>query len=504
MANKFPLAEAFTEFTIKGWTQFKTRMVMAKKLAMTAMAPFRLLGRAIRKVFSPVGLLAGIAGGAGIFGLAKLASSAEETQNRFEQVFKGIEENAEEFVVTFAKTIDRSADDIRNSMATVGMLFRGLGFSNKEALSLAETIERIARDLASFADLTDAEASRRLIAAMAGSVEVMDRFGVSLRQGALEAQLVKQGITGGIAGATEQQKVLARILATIDAIRRANVMGDLVRTGGSFANQWKAIGAQARDFAILLGKTLMPIFKALLDLGRAILDAFTRWVSGPIAAAKPLIKAIADIIHGMAATLRDVDFGNLGSELWRIFVAAGEILLTFATAFGNIIFEAFRRAAQEAVFILLTALNEAVPSLVSKPNTRIADHLAPFSSVIANEMQKALFKSIAILSKMPGAGGGAKGEAQKARDELAKGEVVALESLAQQISAIMKGLPGGKAGAGKRGGGFASLGFAEVAGHFQQLIGKKDDEQIKLMKDGNNVRGQILGELKKPKPALAQ
>jgi len=209
----------------------------------------------------------------------RAASDAQESLSRFEQVFKEQAEAAGVFADSLARSVGRSKYAIRDALATFQSFFVGLGFGGTESRQLSQTLQSLALDFASFHNLTDAEAVERFIAALSGSGEVLDRFGINIKQAALEQELLRMGIRKSWTEVTEQEKALARLNIIMGAMGDQGAVGDAVRTADSFANRMKRLRGQLHDTAVEIGRALLPVVTPLVSKAAEVARWFGEWAS---------------------------------------------------------------------------------------------------------------------------------------------------------------------------------------------------------------------------------
>lgn len=265
----------------------------------------------------------------------RAAADAEESLNRFNAVFGDQAGEAGQFVDELADTVNRSRFEIRDAIASFQAFFVGLGFGGEQAQKLSQDVQKAALDLASFNNLADTEATDRLRAALSGSSEVLDQFGVNIRQAAIDQELLRQGIGKTAQEATEQEKVIARLAIITRALTQQGAVGDAARTAGSFTNQLKGARAALTDLQVEIGSKLLPVLTPLLEQSTAILRA-----TGEFAQQNgELITSVAKLAAGSTA---------LGGSLLTVSVGARAAQIAIGLVSGP-------AAAAAALFGGLTA-----------------------------------------------------------------------------------------------------------------------------------------------------
>jgi len=220
-----------------------------------------------------------IIGGGALAGLVKIASDVTETLNRFEQVFKDQAEAAEDFAETFGSSVQRTSLQLKESLTTFQSFFVGLGFANSQARDLSQTMTTLAVDFASFNNVSDDEAVRRFISALAGSPEVLDKFGVNIRESVIEQELLRQGIEKTAQKASEQEKAIARLNIIMRAMTDQGAVGDAERTADQLANTMRGVRGELVLTAATIGAVFTPAVLDMLNAVQNVLPAIRDWVT---------------------------------------------------------------------------------------------------------------------------------------------------------------------------------------------------------------------------------
>ncbi len=193
---------------------------------------------------------------AGVGTLARYASRAEESTNRFNQVFGSQADAAGRFADQIASEVGRAAIELKDNLSAFQGFSLGLGFDPAEAREVSESLTRLGLDFASFNNLSDQDAFDRLLAAMSGSSEVLAKYGINTKEAAVAQEAMQRGWDP--ARLTEQQKALARLAIIQRELAKTGAVGDAARTADGYANVMKRLRAVAINVATAVGKTLLP------------------------------------------------------------------------------------------------------------------------------------------------------------------------------------------------------------------------------------------------------
>jgi hypothetical protein len=246
----------------------------------------------------------------------KAASDAVETQNKFNQVFGSISDDANAFASSLAKDLRRSEGALQDNLSALQSFSIGMGFGQREAFELSKKLQGLIFDFASFNNVSDDESFQRFLSGLSGSGEVFDRFGINIKQSALELELQALGLANSAAKASEMQKVLGRVSIIEKALGRQGAIGDAQRTMLEFASAIKSTRAVIADLLADFGKELLPTAKKVLNSFNEIATEFRTgltpeikkmimFVGFLVAAVGPLLLIIAGV-SGTAAFLTGV------------------------------------------------------------------------------------------------------------------------------------------------------------------------------------------------------
>jgi len=195
----------------------------------------------------------------------KAASDAIETENKFDQVFEGMTQEANAFVDSYSKGLRRSETFVRDNIATLQSFALGMGLGKKEAFGMAKTLQGLVLDFASFHNISDDNSFRRFISALSGSSQVLDRFGIDIKVASLNLELQRLGLAESTLKATELQRVMARLSLIQRAMGRQGALGDAKRTMFEFASALKSTRGVLKDLLADFGKELIPLAKGVLN-----------------------------------------------------------------------------------------------------------------------------------------------------------------------------------------------------------------------------------------------
>jgi hypothetical protein len=219
--------------------------------------------QALGATFARVGAIMGTAIAAGVALSVREAAGAEEIRDKFNVVFRGIEDDVRDWAETTAEATARSSIALEQYLSTFQDTFVPLGLARAEAAEFSQTLTQLAIDLASFNNESEPETVRALQSALVGNHETVRRYGVVINQAFLEQELLNMGIRGGVEAATAAQMAMARLNLIMEGTTDAH--GNAADTAESATNQWRSFTAELRDAALAIGESFMPAALQLLE-----------------------------------------------------------------------------------------------------------------------------------------------------------------------------------------------------------------------------------------------
>lgn len=207
------------------------------------------------------------------------------------------------------KVLERS----RREMMGMAMSYQdllGKQMDPAKAMEMSKSLTLLTQDLASFKNLSNADAQAKIFSGLIGEAEPLRAVGVLLSDAAVKAKLAAMGFKKSAGEYTEGQKVLARAALIQEQLKNAE--GNVVQTKDSPANRMKAAAAAADDAQVSLGQKLLPALTPLINVVVDLLNSFNGLSPGMqkaivvfavvVAAVGPVI-AILGAVVGIVGTI---------------------------------------------------------------------------------------------------------------------------------------------------------------------------------------------------------
>ena len=211
--------------------------------------------------------------GAGlIVEMARLSSSAEEVQTRYDTVMKGMEEETNKMVESAVSNLGLLRQELQDTVSVTQNIAKSMGFSAQEAGVFSRAITSLSADMTSFFDLPFSEAFRALKSGLVGETEPLRRLGILTTENALANFAMAKGISKSIRKMSEKEKMVLRLVAITEQSKSSQ--GDLGKTLDSSANMFRVMVSRVKELGTTLGwfitESLAPLVKWIIVIVQAM------------------------------------------------------------------------------------------------------------------------------------------------------------------------------------------------------------------------------------------
>jgi hypothetical protein len=282
--------------------------------------------RGLGRVAGTVGRAVGaglLVAGAGAVALGtktvKLASDAEQSLGATGTVFGKFSDRVVKDSNRAALQYGLSANSYRENANLIGSLFRNQGVDADKLAGKTRGMISTAADLAATFGGPTSDAVEALGSAFKGEFDPLERYGVSIKQSAINAELAARGqekLEGAALKAAQQQATSRLIME-----QSSRTVGAFGRESDTLANRQQVLGAQLENVGVKIGRALTP---ALTDLGTAVIDDVMPGLSKLADKYAPKVAGwidkLADNIPDLVSGFRDAGSGSgdLGGHLSKI------------------------------------------------------------------------------------------------------------------------------------------------------------------------------------------
>lgn len=286
-----------------------------------------------------------------------LASNLEETRSKTGVVFGSMADDIYAMADDSAIAMGMSEQAALDYASTFGSIFKNMGIAEEETAKMSADLVGMISDYASFHDLDPGLAFEKIKAGLVGSSEPLISLGKDLRQGAVEAYALENGLVDADGAMSSAQLAAARFGQLMS--QSTDEIGDFARTSDGVANSSRQVTGMLGDIGASFGDQLIPLVKEFLQLMIPLLEQLN--------ALDPSVKENIVKILGLAAAIGPllIVVGSFTTALGSIltFIGPGGALATAFTWISSVAVPAVG-AALAAVSLPVIALVAAIGLLV--------------------------------------------------------------------------------------------------------------------------------------------
>lgn len=209
--------------------------------------------------------VAGLATAAAVAGIKfiGMASDAAESASAFATVFGPSTKQVQGFVDTVNQKFGIPTAELQDATRQFGVFAKAAGIPQSGLADFSTSLTQAALDMGSFYNADPSEVFASLQSGLSGEIEPLRKFGIFMSDASLNAFAMSKGITKNTKDMTDQEKVALRqkfILANL-----GDAQGDLARTSGGLANQWRALKGRLTEAGTAIGTAVLPLVTKLVN-----------------------------------------------------------------------------------------------------------------------------------------------------------------------------------------------------------------------------------------------
>lgn len=317
------------------------------------------------EMWKKVGRYAQVAGAAMAVGLYKSVKAASEQEQALGSLGAVFDKNEERMRKNAEAAVDLglSQTDYAQSAAQLGAQLKNLGVSQKDLIPVTEDLIGKAADMAAQFGGTTQEALTAVAALLRGERDPIERFGVSMNEAGIKAEMAAKGI-----GKTEA------VLGILDRqLKSSNTLGALDREFDTTAAAAQRASAQFENAQASLGQALLPTVSKAANALAKLFDWFNQ-LPGPM-------KELASwgAVIGTAMLLLAPKIIKVAQSFGRIKDSALSAGRSLKTAQGRL--KAFKTFAGGVAFSGLILALGAIVEHMANVRARAEELLGTFSEL---------------------------------------------------------------------------------------------------------------------------
>lgn len=312
------------------------------------------------------------------------AGDAEETANRFQNVFKQQTEDAQEYVDGIVSTLGRSESELQDALASYQAIFKGLGLEGEDAAEFSKLLTDLSIDFGSAENFSLGESTEKFISALSGSSEVVAKYGIDLKEARVQQELAALATENLLTGNEQLDKTIARARIIEKTLETNDAIGDAVKTQATFVGSLQKIQGSLDNLSDAAGERIKNFLAPILNIFGNLLVGINNIIkqSGPL--------------------------GNVLQGLLTAFLAAGAAVGVFAVAYNGLVLSGgltFFKSVGTTISNLIPSIGGATKALnalkvaaLANPFTALLVGLAAITTALAPVIVKTdEFKSVMLI-----------------------------------------------------------------------------------------------------------
>ena len=226
----------------------------------------------------------------------ELGSDIVEVQNVVDTAFGSMAYKIEEFSATSIQRFGMSKLAAKQTASTYMAMARSMGLTEDAASDMAIALTGLSGDVASFYNISQAEADTKLKSVFTGETETLKSLGVVMTQTNLDAFALANGFGKTTASMSQSELVALRYQYVMDKLGMAQ--GDFAKTSGSWANQTRILSENWKEFLSVIGQGLIQALTPAIQLLNKLMgylisaaNAFNAFMATVFGAPESTVKA---------------------------------------------------------------------------------------------------------------------------------------------------------------------------------------------------------------------
>lgn len=221
-------------------------------------------GSRAAKVGKVAGLGLAAVGAAALVAGKQVVDSASRQQQAYgalDSVFGKSAKRVKAWAATSASSVGLARAEYAELSSIIGAQLSGMGFATDKAAAKSRTLIKTGADLAATFGGSTKEAVEALSSVLKGETDPIERYGVSIKQADINAQLAAMGLDGLTGKAAKQAQAQAVLSLVTEQTTKAH--GAFARESNTLAGQQERLRANFENVKATVGARLLPILTTL-------------------------------------------------------------------------------------------------------------------------------------------------------------------------------------------------------------------------------------------------
>jgi len=189
------------------------------------------------------------------------ASALQQSTGGVESVFAEHAAQVKGYAADAATNVGLATSQYQDLATVIGSQLKNMGVPMEAVAGQTNDLVTLGADLAATFGGTTADAVSALSSLLRGERDPIERYGVSMNEAAVQAQMAEMGLTG-LSGEAEKNAKLQATLALLTK-QTADAQGQFAREADTAAGAQQIAAAEAENARAKIGEGLLPVYTQL-------------------------------------------------------------------------------------------------------------------------------------------------------------------------------------------------------------------------------------------------
>lgn len=296
------------------------------------------------------------------------ASKLEQAMGGMESVFKGSSGQMEKWANAAAGSVGLAKSEYAGLATILGAQLKNMGVSTDALAGKTNQLVTLGADLAAQFGGSTSDAVASLSSLLRGERDPIEKYGVSIKQSTIDAELAAKGLSG----LTGEALVNATTIATLEILYRqtADAQGAFARESTTLAGAQQRLSAGLENLSATFGTALLPAATAVTAAIGTLINTVSQseWFTALTASVTDASNKFADFVFAILNGEKSLSDLNLGDLLVAQFtnlsdwISGGGLASIFAALSATR--EQFLGAMLKALPGIIDAVVKTVPFVV--------------------------------------------------------------------------------------------------------------------------------------------
>ena len=176
--------------------------------------------------------------------------------------------------ISGGQNLSLDPEQLMNYQSNVAAITNSVGLVGETSVNTAKALSMLAADMSSLKNIDMSTVMTNFQSGLIGQSRALYKYGIDITNATLQTYAYKYGLETAVSEMTQADKMQLRLLAILDQSKVA--WGDMGKTIGSVANQYRILKQQVANLARIIGNLLIPIVAKALPVINGVVIALQR------------------------------------------------------------------------------------------------------------------------------------------------------------------------------------------------------------------------------------